>query len=66
MKKEYDFSKAERGKFYKKNARLQIPIYLNRKNLQFVEDVANRRNTDVGSVVNELIEQDQRIIAATT
>ena len=29
MKKEYDFSKAEQGKFYRPTADLEIPIYLN-------------------------------------
>ncbi len=28
MKSEYDFSKAERGKFYRKDAELRLPIYL--------------------------------------
>lgn len=28
MKKEYDFSKAERGKFYRPHVRLNLPIYL--------------------------------------
>ena len=28
MKKEYDFSKGERGKFYRPDAELSIPIYL--------------------------------------
>jgi len=28
MKKEYDFSKGERGKFYKPNVKLNIPVYL--------------------------------------
>ncbi len=28
MKKEYDFSKGERGKFYHPDAELSIPIYL--------------------------------------
>ncbi len=28
MKKEYDFSGAERGKFYRPDARLNLPIYL--------------------------------------
>jgi hypothetical protein len=28
MKKEYDFSKGERGKFYHPDAELRIPIYL--------------------------------------
>lgn len=28
MKDEYDFSKGERGKFYKPNARFHVPVYL--------------------------------------
>ena len=28
MKKEYDFSKGERGKFYRPETELNIPIYL--------------------------------------
>jgi len=28
MKKEYDFSKGERGKFYKPDAQLNLPVYL--------------------------------------
>ena len=28
MKPEYDFSKAERGKFFRPNAELRLPIYL--------------------------------------
>ena len=28
MKSEYDFSQAERGKFFKTNAELRLPIYL--------------------------------------
>jgi len=28
MKKEYDFSKGERGKFYKPDVQLNLPVYL--------------------------------------
>jgi hypothetical protein len=28
MKKEYDFSKGERGKFYRSDAKLNLPVYL--------------------------------------
>ena len=28
MKKEYDFSKEERGKFYRSDAKLNLPVYL--------------------------------------
>jgi len=28
MKREYDFSKVERGKFYRRGAKMTLPIYL--------------------------------------
>lgn len=31
MKREYDFSRATRGKFYHKGAELRLPIYLDTK-----------------------------------
>ena len=42
MKEQYDFSKGERGKFYRKNAKLNLPIYLDDDVLQFVEGVAKK------------------------
>ena len=42
MKREYDFSKAEQGKFYRKGAVLQLPIYLDAKVQAQVERVARR------------------------
>ena len=31
MKKEYDFSKGVRGKFYRPNAKFNVPVYLDGK-----------------------------------
>jgi hypothetical protein len=64
MKKEYDFSKALRGKFYRPNARHILPIYLDAKNQEFVEGVAKRRKTDVTAVVNQLIRGDKELAKA--
>jgi len=62
MKKEYDFSKAERGKFYKKGAKLRLPIYLDAKVQTQVEDLANRTGRDIGDVVNRIVEKEVRLI----
>ncbi|HXX81615.1 MAG TPA: hypothetical protein VEI46_08695 [Thermodesulfovibrionales bacterium] len=35
MKKKYDFSKAEQGKFYRPIEKLEIPIYLDKKIKEF-------------------------------
>jgi hypothetical protein len=64
MKKEYDFSKGTRGKFYRKKAELHVPVYLDSDNYSFVSRIAEKKNTDVSDVVNELIKQDQRIAQA--
>ena len=36
MKDEYDFSKGERGKFYRANARLNLPVYLDADVLDYL------------------------------
>ena len=61
MKKEYDFSKGVRGKFYKKDIQLNIPVYLEDENLKFVEKIANKNNTDMNQVVNDLIKENIKI-----
>ncbi len=59
MRKEYDFSKGERGKFYRKNAELHLPIYLDADNLRFVTKLAERRKSGISEVVNDLIRSDK-------
>ncbi|HEC97172.1 MAG TPA: hypothetical protein ENI58_03320 [Nitrospirae bacterium] len=61
MKKEYDFSKGERGKFYSKKVKLNIPIYLDPKTLSFVESIAEKKKSDISKVVNDLIKTDMKI-----
>lgn len=58
MKKEYDFSKGERGKFYNPNVKINLPIYLRPENLTFVEKIAKEKHQDLTTVVNELIKNN--------
>jgi hypothetical protein len=62
MEKSYDFSKGERGKFYNKDAKLNIPIYLESENLLFVETIAEKKKTDVSTIVNEMLKTDMQLI----
>jgi len=55
MKKEYDFSKATRGKFFRAGLRLRLPVYLEEEALAFVQRIARKKRIDVSSVVNQLI-----------
>lgn len=61
MKDEYDFSKAERGRFYRPDAQLDIPIHLDDANRAFVEKIAAKKNKDVTTVVNELLASDRHL-----
>ena len=62
MKKEYDFSKAERGRFYKKGATLRLPIYLDARVQDDVEDLAIRTGRNVRDVVNRIVQKEVRLI----
>lgn len=61
MKKEYDFTNAERGKFYRTKTTLNIPVYLEADNMAFVEQLAERKQVDVSRIVNDLIKSDRRL-----
>lgn len=64
MKPEYDFSKGQRGKFYRQNMKLNIPIYLDDEVSAFVEKIAARKGIDRSSVVNDLLRGDIRLAEA--
>jgi len=58
MKKEYDFSKGERGKFYRRNAELNFPVYLEPEIAEFLRKLAGKRNTEVETIVNDWLRRD--------
>jgi hypothetical protein len=64
MIKEYDFSKGERGKFYRPDMKLNIPIYLDEEVSAFIEKIAAKKRIDRSSVVNELLRGDIRLVEA--
>ena len=53
MKESYDFSKAERGKFYNPNVEFELPIYLDADILTFFQTIADINGTDIQSIANE-------------
>ena len=61
MRKEYDFSKGKRGKFYRPDMKLNIPIYLDGEVSAFVEKIASKKGIDRSSVVNELLRGDIKL-----
>ncbi len=66
MKREYDFSKATRGKFYRKGAELRLPIYLDTKLQNQVERIARKKGMDIGDVVNQLVKKEVELLEELT
>ncbi|MBU2543833.1 hypothetical protein KJ707_04710 [Patescibacteria group bacterium] len=64
MKKEYDFSNAVRGKFYRKDAQLNLPIYLDKDIADFIHKVAAQKKIDSQTVVNKMLRGNKEIIQA--
>jgi hypothetical protein len=62
MKDEYDFSGGERGKFYRADADLDIPIYLDPDVAVFVQKVAAKKGVDVETIVNDWIRKDMAFL----
>jgi hypothetical protein len=62
MKKEYDFRKGERGKFYRPDAVFAFPVYLEPDVDDFVSRLAQQKNVDVQDIVNDLLRADMQII----
>jgi hypothetical protein len=58
MKKEYDFSKGVRGKFFKTNATLNLPVYLDSEVQSYLRERAQSKGVELNQLVNELLRRD--------
>ena len=58
MKAEYDFSKAERGKFYRPNATFKSPIYLDDEVQEFVRQKAEEKGIEFNDFVNDVLRRE--------
>lgn len=63
MKKEYDFTNAEQGKFYRPIEELDIPIYLDKEVREFFFRNIREKDRDfsLNEIINSLIKQDIEI-----
>lgn len=62
MKKEYDFSKGERGRFFREGARLNVPVYLDDEVGEYLQARAEAKGLEVGRLVNDLLRREIEII----
>ena len=60
MRKEYDFSRGERGKFFRFDAELNLPVYLEPQVAEAVRERARKANKTMGSLVNEVLRKNLR------
>lgn len=65
MAEEYDFSKGERGKFYRGGATLSPPVHLEPEVLRFLQVRAKARGTTLDALVNQLLKKDIELIEST-
>jgi hypothetical protein len=62
MKKEYDFSKAEQGKFYRPIEELEIPVYMDKEVKTFYSKKASEKHLDLGQVINTILRKEMEIL----
>lgn len=62
MREHYDFSKAERGKFYRKDAKLHLPVYLDDDVQATLTTLASAKGVDLSAFVNDLLKKDIELI----
>jgi hypothetical protein len=64
MRDHYDFSKAERGKFYRPDAKLNLPIYLDEDVREYFSLKAASKGMELDVLVNDLLKKDIALIEA--
>jgi hypothetical protein len=62
MRDEYDFSKAELGKFHRRGAVLTPPVHLAPEVLAFLTARAEARGISLSELVNALLKKDIELI----
>ena len=66
MKDEYDFSNAEQGKFYVPIEGIQLPIYLDKDVIQYLNEKCLTKQESLQSLVNDLLRKDIEIAKRVT
>lgn len=62
MHDEYDFSKGERGKFFKPNAKMNLPVYLEAEVLDYFSAKAKSKGVELNTMINDLLKKDIALI----
>ncbi len=66
MKENYDFSKAERGKFYNPTGVFHLPIYLESDVNAYMQQVAQEKGLDVQQLVNQWLRHNIQLLQSVS
>jgi hypothetical protein len=61
MKKEYDFSNAEQGKFYIPVEDIELPVYLDKEIIKYFSEKCLMTQESLQTLVNDLLRKDIEI-----
>jgi hypothetical protein len=64
MRPEYDFTDAERGKFYRADAVIMTPVRLEPEVMAYLQARADARGVSLNRIVNDLFKKDIELIEA--
>jgi len=64
MPAEIDFSGGTRGKFYRRNAKLNLPVYLDADVQAYLLAIAAKKGVPLSDFANELLKKEIAIIEA--
>jgi hypothetical protein len=62
MRDEYDFTKGERGGFYRPNVKVHLPLYLDDDVQATLVNLAAAKGKDYSVFVNDLLKKDIELI----
>lgn len=62
MREEYDFSKGKRGQFFNKEAKLNMPVYLDDEVLDYFASKAKLKGVDLNVMINDMLKKDIALI----
>jgi hypothetical protein len=65
MENEYDFSKAEQGKFHRPIEDLDIPIYLDKKVKSYFNKKALDKNVELGQIINAILLKEMKLSSSS-
>jgi hypothetical protein len=64
MPAEVNFAGATRGKFYRPNLRLNLPVYLDADVQDYLNNIAAKKGMPLSQIANDLLKREIEIIEA--